>query len=179
MALPDYLKFEPGTAIVWGEAGATGPVVTNTLSLDALANGAGRMGAVADLTADYDQDYAVFLWVETGTAPTAGTTVELYLAASHDNSNWPGKVTGADAAYPATVSANKLQLGPPVSVLIATADTNTILRQAPMIWTPPARYVAPVVVNVLGQTFRDQATNSNNGSRVILVPMRTLVQDTA
>lgn len=177
MALPDYLKFEQGTAIVWGEAGGSG--VTNTLSLDALATAAGRMGAGVDLGAAWDQDYAVYLWVETGTAPTAGNTVELYLASSHDNSNWPGKVTGSDAAYPATVANNKLQLGPPVSILIATNDGNTVLRAQPVIWTPPARYVAPVVVNLLGQAFRDEATASNNESRVILVPLRTLVQDAA
>jgi len=37
MPLPDYIKVELGTAIVWGEAGAAG--VTHTLSLDALADG--------------------------------------------------------------------------------------------------------------------------------------------
>ena len=40
MPLPDYIEVTQGTAIIWGEAGATGPTVTNTLSLDALANGA-------------------------------------------------------------------------------------------------------------------------------------------
>lgn len=171
------MKFEPGTPVVWGEAGGAG--VTNTLSLDALANAAGRMGAAVDLGAQYEQDFQVFFWVESGTAPVAGVTAELYLACSHDNTNWPGKVTGADAAYPATVAANKLQLGPPVVVLIATADGNTVLRQQPALWTPPARYVCPVVVNLLGQAFRDQATAANNLSRVILVPAETRVQDTA
>lgn len=177
MALPDYLKFEQGTAIVWGEAGASG--VTNTLSLDALASAGGRMGAAVDLGATWDQDYAVYVWVETGTAPAAGVTVEVYLASSHDNTNWPGKVTGSDAAYPATIAANKLQLGFPISQLVSTADLNTIIRQNPVIWTPPARYVAPVIVNLLGQAFRDEATATNNDSRVILVPLRTLVQDAA
>ena len=177
MALPDFAKIEQGTAVVWGEASGSG--VTNTLSLDALANGSGRMGAAVDLGSVFDEEYLVYLYVETGTAPTAGTYVELYLASSHDNSNWPGKVTGSDAAYPATVSANKLQLGPPVVILIATNDGTTTLKQQPVIWNPPARYVVPVVINSLGQAFRDEATASNNDSRVIIVPRRLLVQDTA
>ena len=177
MALPDYFKVEQGTAIVWGEASGSG--VTNTLSLDALAAAGGRMGAAVDLGSAFDEEYAVIVRVETGTAPTAGGVVEVYLASSHDNSTWPGKVTGSDAAYPATISANKLQLGPPVAFLVATADTNTILYQQPVIWRPPCRYVAPVVVNLMSQAFRDEATASNNDSRVILIPRRLLVQDSA
>jgi hypothetical protein len=37
MALPDYIQITQGTAIVWGESGATGPTVTHKLSVDALA----------------------------------------------------------------------------------------------------------------------------------------------
>lgn len=176
MALPDYFKYELGTAIVWGEAGGSG--VTATLSLDALADAAGRMGAAVDLGA-VQEDYIAMLWVETGTAPAADKTVELYLAWSHDNTNWPGKVTGSDAAYPATVAANKKQLGPPAIILVSTADGTTVLKQNADVIVPKGRYVVPVVVNLLGQAFRDEATASNNDSRVILVPRRILIQDTA
>lgn len=175
MALPDYFKFGQSTAIVWGEAGGTD--VTNTLSLDGLANGAGRMGDKVDLGPLFDQNYLVMLWVETGTAPTAGNLVELYLAWSYDKTNWPGKVTGSDAAYPATVSANKLQLGLPVVTLKATNDANTLLEQNVVVIRPASRYVTPVVVNLLGQAFRDEATASNNDSRVILVPLQSSIQD--
>lgn len=177
MALPDYFKIEQGTAVIWGEAGGSG--VTNTLSLDALADAAGRMGAAVDLGAQWDEEYYVEFRVETGTAPTAGNTAELYLATSYDNTNWPGKVTGSDAAYPATVANNKKQLGAPVAILVATNDGNTVLIQQGVIWRPQARYVAPVVINLLGQAFRDEATASNNDSRVIIVPRRSLIQDTA
>lgn len=176
MALPDYFKYELGTAIVWGEAGASG--VTATLSLDALASAGGRMGAAVDLGA-VQEDLIAMLWVETGTAPVAAVTVELYFAWSHDNSNWPGKVTGSDAAYPATIADNKRQLGPPSIILVATADANTVLKQNSDVIVPKGRYVAPVVVNLLGQAFRDEATATNNDSRVILVPRRYLVQDAA
>lgn len=177
MALPDYLKYAQGTAVIWGESGATTPSVTNTLSLDALASGSGRMGAAADLGSTWDQEYQVHLWIETGTAPTAGNLVELYLAWSYDNTNWPGKVTGSDAAYPTTVAANKLQLGLPAVTLKATNDATATLKQQPVVIRAKARYVAPVVINLLGQAVRDQATNSNNTSRVIMVPLQSLVQD--
>lgn len=174
MALPDYLKASQGTAVIWGESGASG--VTKTLTLDALANAAGRMGASADLSATWDQDYLVYLYIETGTAPTAGNTVELYMACSYDNSVWPGKVTGSDAAYPTTVANNKLQLEL-VQVLVATGDSNTTLVQAPTLWRPKGRYVTPVVVNLLGQAIRNETTDSDNDSRVILVPYKSSIED--
>jgi hypothetical protein len=177
MALPDYFKREQGTAIVWGEAGGSG--VTATLSLNNLANNAGRMGAAVDLGAVFDEEYACIVVAETGTAPAAGTWVEVYLAWSQDNTNWPGKVTGSDAAYPATVDDNKKQLGAPAGILTATADTNTILRQNPVIVRARTRYVTPVMINKLGQSIRNQGTPSDNGSRVVLVPLRNLIQDTA
>lgn len=180
MALPDFIKQELGTPIIWGEAGATGIslTVTKTLSLDALANAAGRMGASADLGAQWDRDYLVQLIVETGTAPAAGVTAELYLAWSHDNTNWPGKVSGSDAAYPTTVADNKKQLGNPAAILVATADANTVLKQNPNKIRALARYVAPVVVNLLGQAIRDETTATDNDSRVVLTPLLTRIQDT-
>lgn len=179
MALPDYFKYALGTPVIWGEAGATGGslTVTNTLSLDALANAAGRMGASVDLGATWDREYLLYLIVETGTAPTAGLTVECYLAYSHDNTNWPGKVTGSDAAYPTTVADNKRQLGFPSNILIASADANTVLKQQATVVRARGRYVAPVVVNLLGQALRDEATATNNDSRVVLVPIVSQVVD--
>lgn len=179
MALPDYFRIEPGTAIVWGEAGASG--VTLTLSLDALADGTARMGAVADLGANWDEEYSVMLVVETGTAPAAGTRVDLYLPCTHSASYYPGGVSGSDAAWPSNSNEDEwaLQLGAPACSLLATADGNVTQVQAPVIWRPSGRYVVPVVDNNLGQAFRDQATASNNTSRVIIIPRRLLVQDTA
>ena len=176
MALPDYVEIRQGTAIVWGEAGASG--VTATLSLDALANGAARQGASVDLGANFADEYIVELRVETGTAPTAGNTVELYLLSSTDNTNWPAKVTGSDAAYTlGTSDANLRQAGPPVATLVATNDGNTVLIHSQSIWRPRGRYVVPIVDNNLGQAFRDETTATDNGSRVILTPRRTVIND--
>ena len=47
MALPDYIQITQGTAIVWGESGASG--VTAVLSLNNLASGSARQGAAVDV----------------------------------------------------------------------------------------------------------------------------------
>lgn len=179
MALPDYFKVEPGTAVIWGEAGASG--VTNTLSLDALANGSARMGAVKDLGTEWDQDYMVMMAIETGTAPVAGNTFELYLACTHSTSYYPGGVTGSDGAWPSDGNEDEWrpQLGAPVVVLVVTNDANVLQVQQPVIWRPAGRYVVPVVDNNSGQAIRDEVTATNNDSRVILVPLRSLIQDAA
>jgi hypothetical protein len=177
MALPDTFFVEQGAAIVWGEAGASG--VTATLSLDALPDGEARMGASVDLGAKFARRYAVYLIVETGTAPTAGRTSELYLASSYDNSTWPAGVTGSAGTWPSDSNEDEwsTQLGNPVAVLMATNDGNTVQVQGPTIWEATGRYVAPVVDNNLGQAFRDETTATDNGSRVILIPLIEGIQE--
>jgi len=179
MALPDYFKREQGTAVIWGEAGASG--VTHTLSFDALASGSARMGAVADLGAQFEDEYAVILIVESGTAPTAGGTVDLYLASTDAQTRYPGGVSGSDGAWPSDGDEDQWarQLGAPVTQLIATNDANTIQIQNAVIWRPAGRYVVPVVDNNMDQAVRDETTATDNDSRIILVPRRLLVQDSA
>lgn len=179
MALPDYFKRELGTAIIWGEAGASG--VTHTLSFDALAAGSARIGAVADLGTPFEDEYLVMLIIESGTAPTAGGTVDLYLACSDSTSRYPGGLTGSDAAWPGDGDEDQWakQLGPPVVQLVATNDGNTVQIQNAVIWRPAGRYVVPVVDNNMDQAVRDEATATDNDSRIILVPRRLLVQDSA
>ena len=177
MALPDYVRVTQGTAIVWGVAGASG--VTHTLSVDGLTNGAAQQGNSADLNANFARRYAVYLHVETGTAPTAGTTVDAYLICSRNNTDWPAKVTGSDGSYTlGTSDANLRQAGPPVVSLIATADANTVLIQGPVIWEPQGRYVTCIIDNNLGQAFRDETTATDNGSRLILVPLPDVIEET-
>lgn len=176
MALPDKIQITQGTAIVWGEAGASG--VTHTLSFDGLANGSAIMGASADLGSDWDDEYLVYFSVETGTAPTAGNTTEVYLLSSYDNSTWPAKVTGSAGSYTlGTSDANLRQAGSPVVSLIATNDGNTVLTQAPVIWRPRGRYVVPIADNNLGQAYRDETTATDNGSRLVIVPRRVVIND--
>ena len=176
MALPDSIQIKQGTAIVWGESGASG--VTATLSLNNLANGSARMGAAVDLGENWEDEYTAILAIETGTAPTAGLTYEAYLGFSHDNTNWPAKITGSDAAYTlGTSDANLRQIGVPAVSLMVTNDGNTVLVQAGSIIRPRGRYVAPVVDNNSGQAIRNQTTASNNLSRLYLIPRRLVVND--
>lgn len=181
MALPDYFKRQHGTAVVWGHPGGAG--VTANLSLNNLANNVSRMGVAADLGSPWNQMQAVWLYIETGTAPTAGNAVYLYLSCARVASGeWPGGVSGLDADYQTTQADNDehlKQLGNPVIVLPATADANTVQRQAPVFWMPQGPHVVPVVYNRLGVATRNQGTPANNGSRVIMIPARDLVQDAA
>jgi hypothetical protein len=64
-----------------------------------------------------------------------------------------------------------------VSVLVATADANTVLEQAPVVWRPRGRYVVAILDNNLGQAFRDETTATDNGSRVILIPRRQKINE--
>lgn len=177
MALPDtYGQHANGTQVIWGESGASG--VTNTLTFEALADGKARMGASDDLGSTWNRLYSVEFVIETGTAPTAGETAELYLAWSSDGSNWPGGVTGSDAAYKDSEETEWLpQLGRPVVTLVATNDTNTVQRQNAVLIQAKGRYVVPVVYNSLGQAVRDETTATDNDSRVILTPINETVVD--
>lgn len=177
MVLIAYGRVEQGTPIVWGPTGGTG--VTKAWNVDALANGSAWQGDYADLGPNWAREFIVILWVETGTAPAASNTFDVFFLCSHDGTNWPAKGNGADGSYtPGTSDANLRQAGPPVISVVATADANTVLRQNAVLWRPAGRYVSPVGKNALGQAVRDQATNSNNGTRLFLIPLPDRFDDT-
>ena len=176
MGLPDYIQITQGTAIVWGESGGSG--VTAVCSLNNLANGSAQQGASVDLGANFEGEYIAILAIETGTAPTAQNTYDLYLGYSHDNSTWPAKLTGSNGSYTlGTSDANLRQAGSPVVSLSVTADANTVITQVGSIIRPRGRYVVPLVDNNSGQATRNQATASNNLSRVYLIPRRLVIND--
>ena len=182
MALPDFAGTVQGTAIVWGESGATG--VTKVLSFNNLANGAAQQGASADLALSVGgilllpEFCWVYLSIETGTAPAASTSFEAYLVSSYDNTLWPAKVTGSNGSYTlGTSDANLRQAGPPVVSLVATADGSTVLTQVPSVWYPKGRYVAPIADNNLGQAVRNETTATNNDSRLVIVPVYPAIVD--
>jgi hypothetical protein len=169
MALPDFLKSSAGTPIVWGVPGSLvmGLAVTKDMSLDALANGAGRNGVWADLGADWEQAYAVWVVAETGTAPAAGNVVEVYFSLSPVSSVFPGKATGTDAAYSATpsVATNKQQLRYAVSfwslLLTRTLSRFRIAESG----THPLDTSRLCMLTALGQALRDEVTASEQYER--------------
>jgi hypothetical protein len=176
MALPDSFKYQQGTPITWGDSGALGVTSGAWLSLNNLASATGRMGQAVDLGALFDQDYGCLVSIDAGTAPASGTSVEVYLAFSHQNSPWPAMVTGLDAAYPVNVDQNKRMLGMPISIVSAVNTGTFTFVQQPTLFTPLGRYVTPVVINLLGQAFRNTTAASHN-SRVTIYPLTGTMQD--
>lgn len=164
---------------MWGQPGATG--VTKDITLDALASGSARMGVYADLGEYWDEEHIVIAKIESGTAPTAGGNIDVFAAYSRDASEWPAGVSGADAAWPADGNEDEWarQLGNPIISVIATNDTNTLQVQNARVFRPRARYMAIVVDNNWDQAIRNETTDTDNDSRVIVIPRRFLVQDAA
>lgn len=171
--MADQVRFieELGTPIVWGQPSASG--VTKDLTLNNLAAAAGRVGVAADLGAQWDADLLVQAAIESGTAPTAGAAVEVFLIFSRSaSSGWPagiGDVSASDAAF--TV-ANSAQLGLPAVQVIALNSANTIQTQAPVRVRAKARYVTVVVINRWDQAIRNEGTATDNDSRVTVTPVR-------
>lgn len=177
MALPDTIKWVPGTPIVIGQPGASG--VTHDLTLNGLADGAARMSEVIDLGASWDMDWTVMIVAEPTSAPTAGTgRVDVYLPCTHSTSYYANEITGSDAAWPADSNEDEhaLQLGAPASSLIATNDAR-VQVQAPRLWQPTGRYVVSVYDNNLGVALKTDGTATDNKSRVILTPLVATVTD--
>lgn len=153
-----------GTPIIWADntdfnpAGASSLGTTENYQLDltSLADGTARQGAKGDLGATRAAEYACFLRWETGTAPAAGTRVDVFWAASisataaNDNA---GGTSGSDAAWPGDSNEDEwaLQLML-VGSLVMTADGNTVqIGCVNPAFMPPTRYGMPVIDNNSGQ----------------------------
>lgn len=181
MALPNYFGVVPGTAVILGDASATTNfAVTKTLTLNALASGAARMSDYINFGEDWTEEWACAVLIETGTAPTAGTTVDVHIGYSTLNNLFPGGCTGSDGVFQSGNEAAFLKrLGRPINQFIATASTNTLGFQNFRFFRPMAQYGVVVAYNQLGQAIRNQGTASNNLSRIILCPRNALVSTTA
>lgn len=177
MALPDHFLTDfAATAHVFGEAGASG--VTATLTFEALASGSARMSAEVDLGATPPQRVQVELRIETGTAPTAGGTYDLYAAWSIDGTNYPGGVSGSDGAWPSDGNEDEwaVQLDY-IGSLVVTNDGTTVQKQAPWVIDVRGRFLAVVVDNNTSQAVRDETTATDNDSRVIVTPIDDQIED--
>lgn len=171
-----------GTAIVFGEASSTtvcGSFTTTlTLSLDALADATGRMSAECDLgSGDLPKWLLVQGCVETGTAPTAGNRFDYYIAWSVDGTNYPAGVTGSDGAWPADGNEDEwaVQLGAPATSVIVTNDGNTVQIQNAVRVPVKGRYFCVVADNNMGQAVRNETTNSDNASGLVVWPISEYV----
>lgn len=171
--MADIVRFveEIGTPIVWGEAGASG--VTNTLSLNNLAAAAGRVGVAADLGTQWDCDLLLQAAIESGTAPTAGGAVEIFILFSRSaSSGWPAGIGDISASDAAMTVANSAQLGLPAAQVVAINAANTLQTQVSVRIRAKARYMTVVVINRWDQGTRNQGTATDNLSRVTVTPVR-------
>ncbi len=179
MALPDSAKITIGTPIVLADAtdAGSGSAVlgarTDQIDLTSLASDAMRQGAKVDFSANIDLEYVVAGAFEFATAPTAGETVDLYMAWSNDaaaGDGNPGGVSGADSAY--TGSSKQLQY---VGSLVATVDVapNVQIDTAISTISPRARYGTLVVHNNTSDAFAGDA----NEMAVRFTPLVVQIQD--
>jgi len=150
------------TPTVWADTtdyNGDGGTRTHQIDLTGLAAAAARQGAKADLGATRAPRYAVTARIEFASAPTDLDTVEIYmgpsLSATAATAN-PGGLTGADAAYTgtagSTLAESLLQLDY-IGTLTCTNDGTTVVLQQTWVYSPPLRYVSPVVVNSATPAF--------------------------
>ena len=140
-----------GTDIVWKPAGGD-----YALTLYTVANNDARQGQKGDLGATFAARYLVTAEISLGAAPTAGNLIELFWAASYDDSTFPGGAIGVDTGYKSNpvneVDEWKKQLLL-IGALAVTADADPVAQIQSFVFSPPTRYGAPVVVNKSGQAF--------------------------
>jgi hypothetical protein len=156
-----------GTDKVWKNAGGD-----YAISLASLAVDAGRNGVKADLGATFASRYAVTVEINMDVAPTAGKCIEIYWAPSHDNSTFPGGATGTDAAYKAGEEDEWKKQLLLIGCLVSTNDADAVVQTQVLMFSPPARYGAPVVINKA-----DQALEGDEDShQITLTPLIDEVQ---
>lgn len=166
------ILFDQGTAIVWGTSGGSG--VTNNINLDGLGSGAAREGAAVDLGSTFAEWWSLWIWAETGSAPTADTSAEVWLNWSHDNSNWSGGGSGTDTGFTLGTNDANLRLvgrGSQSGNVLVTASANTLFKAGPFAVRAMSQYVSPIFVNRMNTALRDLTTASDHASRIIMVPL--------
>ena len=164
------IPFRQGTEIVWRGWG----VRDYDLTLNQLPNNAGRCGDKADLGVcannTIPRRFAVILTTEANDAPTAGLTIEIYWAASHDNERFPGGAAGVDSFYKSGEEdewKKQLQL---IGCLVVTNNAAVLdgsssssgepenapgIQRQVFAFTPILRYGCPVIINKCGQSLED------------------------
>ena len=146
--MANEILVKQGTNKVWKAADGD-----YAITLASIAANAGRCGVKGDLGATFAPRYAVTLEINMDVAPTAGTCIELYWAASHDNTTFPGGATGTDAAYKAGEEDEWKKQLLPIGCLVVTNDADTVVQTQVFVFAPPARYGCPVVINKTNQAF--------------------------
>lgn len=161
--MANEVLIKDATATTWTSSGGD-----KAITLTSLANTAGRVGASLDLGTPRARRVVITLQVKFGTAPTDGTTVDLYLIRSNDNSIWDGNITPSDAALSsADTLRNLFYVGSLVCDNLTTTQVQSFLVEIGQ------RYVAPVVYNNgTGQALSSTGTDH----KVIITPIKDEIQ---
>ncbi len=146
--MANEILVKQGTNKVWKNSGGD-----YAISLASIAADAGRCGVKGDLGATFAGRYAVTVEINMDVAPTAGGCIEVYWAASHDNTTLPGGATGTDAAYKAAEEDEWKKQLPLIGCLVVTGDADAVVQTQVFIFSPPTRYGCPVVINKTDQAF--------------------------
>lgn len=153
-----------GTQTTWTSSGGD-----KAITLTSLANNAGRIGASLDRGATRSRRLRFTVQVDFATSPTDGTTVDLYLVTSDNNTNWDGGTSPTDAALG---SADTLRNYIFVGSLVCDNLTSPNQLQSFEIECG-ARYIAPVLYNnATGQAL----TSTGTDQKIILTPIIDEVQ---
>ena len=157
MANEILVKQGVATAKKWQHAGGDYAITLASLAVDA-----GRCGVKGDLGATFARRYAVTVEINMDVAPTAGRCIEIYWAPSWDNTTFPGGATGTDAAYMAAEEDEWKKQLLLIGCLVLTADADTVVQTQVFVFSPPARYGCPVIINK-----SDQALEGDDDSHEI------------
>ena len=116
--------------------------------LNSLANNAGALGAEFDNAAGLWLFGAFELTVTFGSAPTAGSTVDLYLIPAPDGANYDDAITGASGSAPATCYAGSF----PVRAVTTAQKIPLGFAQSGYVQLPPMKF-KPFILDKSGQAF--------------------------
>lgn len=161
-----YAPLIIGTPLTWTSSG--GDKVLNAAS---VTTGNGRAGdksaTLVDGTKGLPALLEVYVQTQVQAAPTAGLTIDVYLAFSDSataGTNNPGSLSGADAALSNVDVLPQLVF---VGSLVLSNSLGTAAQEQRFLVAPQDQYVIPVLVNNSGQTINATGTNS----KVVVTPM--------
>lgn len=150
----------PETAITWQDTGGT-----NAMTLNNLAAGAGRQGALHDLgTAAHAHRYAWRAFCQFATTPVVGEVVRIYLKTSDGTSPDNDDGTGDVAVSAEDKLLNLKRIG---SIIVDQAATGVVMVASGFV-TLPHRYVGPAYWNDAPDNL--VATNNLNGFSLTPMP---------
>lgn len=187
MALPDSLKLTVGTPIILADTTDHAPATANNLGtrtdqidLTSVANGAARQSAKIDFGANRSPLWNLAAAVELAATPTAGNTIEFWLAPSNSGTAAtanPGGVSGSDAAYTgysSNLDASIKQLMFLGAMTVTAQATGTVqIDMAIAQFSPPERYGTLVVYNKSGAAFHSDMVETS----IAVTPIEHQVQD--